>query len=303
MQNELQEFSNSDFVNRWLSEIRWPDGIMICPKCNGINTDVCTHKSMPYRCADCRQFFSPKSGTQLQCSRIPLIKWTSAVIRDLENPTGILTSELSQEIGVSRGAARLMLDKIKNVIAINGKPNDFKYGNFFRFDELTHKGQLEKNFKTKKHFEMALTSAQFIVICITEFWTNKIWVGVIQKEKLQSIGDRIAKILPETSYIFTNHAHLYEGINHEKHKVRKLFEFEEFESLRASNMSLRPTAPIKSARIHLEKGFSEVYHDMSLEDAELYTTSFAGRWNIQNQNIIDRMKLVFTTLIHEKDEL
>ena len=300
MQNVLQKFSNEDFVNRWFTKIRWPDGKIICPRCNGLKTDVSTHETMPYRCVDCRQFFSPKFGTPIQGSRIPLVKWASALIHDLKNATGILPTELSQEIGISRGAARLMLNKLENVLAINTCPEEFKYGYFFRFDEILYKGQKVNSLKSKKAIEKAIASTQFIAICITEFRTNKVWVEIINKNELESIDKKIGKILPETAYIFTNCNHFYDDINQEKYKIRKMSEFEEFENIKAKVFGLRHAGQNESAGTQLNKGFANVYHSMSLEAANLYTKAFAGRWNVQQQDINDRMKSVFSTLMHKQ---
>ena len=55
-------FPDDDAAEKWIAETRWPDGIA-CVKCGSCNVQTkTTHPRMPYRCRDCRKFFSPKTG-------------------------------------------------------------------------------------------------------------------------------------------------------------------------------------------------------------------------------------------------
>ena len=56
----------------------WPDG-RHCPKCGSVRTRDASHKYMPYWCTDCRSYFSVKTGTAMQASKIPMRKWAIAI--------------------------------------------------------------------------------------------------------------------------------------------------------------------------------------------------------------------------------
>ena len=55
-------FPDNEAAERWFEAQRWPDGI-VCPACGCERCVKSTHKTMPYRCRDCRGFFSVRKGT------------------------------------------------------------------------------------------------------------------------------------------------------------------------------------------------------------------------------------------------
>ena len=77
---ELTErFPDEASAAKWLEEVRWPNG-RHCAKCGCTDTrDVPNAKPMPYWCRDCKSYFSVRTGTTLQDSRLPLRKWVFAI--------------------------------------------------------------------------------------------------------------------------------------------------------------------------------------------------------------------------------
>ena len=63
---------------QWFEEIHWPDGRCF-GKCGSTRTREASHKTMPYWCSDGRSYFSVKTGTALERSKVPLRKWAIAV--------------------------------------------------------------------------------------------------------------------------------------------------------------------------------------------------------------------------------
>jgi transposase-like protein len=80
----LQRFPDDKAARSYLEARRWPQG-RCCPHCGSVRTtQVKNEKPMPYRCQDCRQHFSIRTGTILAESKIALHKWLFAVyLRDL----------------------------------------------------------------------------------------------------------------------------------------------------------------------------------------------------------------------------
>ena len=66
----IRRFPDDAAAERWFTEMRWPDGAH-CPHCGSVNVqDGTKHKTMPYRCRDCRKWFSVKTGTVMQSSKL-----------------------------------------------------------------------------------------------------------------------------------------------------------------------------------------------------------------------------------------
>ena len=54
----MRMFPDDAAAERWFTRIRWPDGPR-CPHCGSDRVqDGTKHKTMPYRCRDCRKWFT-----------------------------------------------------------------------------------------------------------------------------------------------------------------------------------------------------------------------------------------------------
>ena len=74
----LRACPNDEEASKYLEKRRWANG-RFCPHCGSVRTVVVkSKKPMPYRCQDCRQHFSIRTGTILAESKIPLHKWLFA---------------------------------------------------------------------------------------------------------------------------------------------------------------------------------------------------------------------------------
>jgi len=79
----VKRFPNEQSAIDWFESIRWKDG-RTCPKCGSCDTyETKNANGMRYRCRDCRRYFSVKTGTVLQSSKLPLQKWVFAIFLEL----------------------------------------------------------------------------------------------------------------------------------------------------------------------------------------------------------------------------
>ena len=74
----MDQFPDDDTARVWFESIIWPDGRR-CGHCDSDDTIEATHRSMPYRCRGCKQYFSVKTGTAIKASKIGLRKWAIAI--------------------------------------------------------------------------------------------------------------------------------------------------------------------------------------------------------------------------------
>ena len=69
-------FSDADNAALWMERARWGDGPIVCPKCGSERGTRTKRTDMPYRCKDCRKFFSVKTGTSMPESKLPVCQIT-----------------------------------------------------------------------------------------------------------------------------------------------------------------------------------------------------------------------------------
>ena len=69
---------------------------------------------MPYRCATCRQYFSLKTGTALQRSKLPLRAWVLAIfVMTMHRTEEASLPVICQTLAVSRRTAQSMIRRIR----------------------------------------------------------------------------------------------------------------------------------------------------------------------------------------------
>ena len=102
----------------WFESVIWPTG-RHCPKCGSVRTREASHKKMPYWCTDCRSYFSVKTGTAMQASKIPLRKWAIAIYLVLTSLKSVSSMKLHRDLGVTQATAWFMIHRIREAWAVD----------------------------------------------------------------------------------------------------------------------------------------------------------------------------------------
>ena len=75
-------FPTEESAREWFEARVWPEG-RYCPACGSARTHEAGHNHMPYRCSDCRSYFSVKAATVMRKSHISP---SQVGLRDLPAP-------------------------------------------------------------------------------------------------------------------------------------------------------------------------------------------------------------------------
>ncbi|WP_295713755.1 IS1595 family transposase [Mucilaginibacter sp.] len=108
-------FPTERSCHEYLASRRWSDGVMICPHegCNGTTADV-FKDGIRYKCKCCRRIYTAKTGTMMEASKIPTIKWFVAIYLTLHKK-GISSIQLSKDITVTQKTAWFILQRLRAV--------------------------------------------------------------------------------------------------------------------------------------------------------------------------------------------
>lgn len=107
------KFPDENSARRWFEEAIW-QGLRICGHCGSENTSrVPKEKPMPYWCGDCRSYFSVKTGTPMQSSKIPLRKWVIGLCLMTTSLKGVSSMKMHRDLGISQGCAWHMGHRIR----------------------------------------------------------------------------------------------------------------------------------------------------------------------------------------------
>lgn len=111
-------FATEEKAVEWFEAWYWPTGEIACMLCGSMNAyRVKSGKPMPYRCRDCRKYFSLKKGTAMEKSPLPLRKWGWAIYLELTNSKGVSAMKLHRDLDVSYPTAWFMLNRIRDAFA------------------------------------------------------------------------------------------------------------------------------------------------------------------------------------------
>ena len=67
--------ADADTAALWMERARLGDGPIVCPKCGSERGTRTNKADMPYRCKDCRKFFSVKTGMPMAELKLPVTSW------------------------------------------------------------------------------------------------------------------------------------------------------------------------------------------------------------------------------------
>ena len=102
----------------WFEELHWPTGEMACLRCGSDQAyRVQSGKPMPYRCKDCKRYFSLKTGTAMEDSKLPLRLWAWAIYLEMTSLKGVSSMKLHRDLGVRQATAWFMLHRIREAFA------------------------------------------------------------------------------------------------------------------------------------------------------------------------------------------
>ncbi len=118
---ELAEmFPTDDSARVWFESQRWPDGTE-CPRCGGSKVaQVPSGKPMPWRCRPCRKYFSVRTGTVMERSKISLKKWAFAIYLTATNLKGVSSLKLHRDLKITQKSAWFMAHRIREALADGG---------------------------------------------------------------------------------------------------------------------------------------------------------------------------------------
>jgi len=107
----FEMFPDQDSARVYLEGLLWPHGPR-CPVC-GTGDKITARKGGYYRCRQCQEDFTVRTGTVFERSHVPLHKWVYAMYLLVTARKGISSMQLAKEIGVTQKTAWFILGRLR----------------------------------------------------------------------------------------------------------------------------------------------------------------------------------------------
>lgn len=112
LQQVILHFSNPDNALAFAVKMRWPDGVIVCPRCNSEKNCFLATRRV-WECKGCKKQFSVKVGTIFEDSPIGLDKWLCAMWMLANCKNGVSSYEVARDLNVTQKTAWFMLHRIR----------------------------------------------------------------------------------------------------------------------------------------------------------------------------------------------
>ena len=209
LQEAIIYFSDADRCFQYALNLRWPGGVVTCPRCNSDRHAFIKTRRI-WECYGCKKQFSLKVGTIFEDSALGLDKWMMAMWMIAACKNGISSYEIHRAIGVTQKSAWFMAHRIRRAMQDN---SIIKLSGEIEADETFIGGKARNMHVAKKQRRITGTGTKdkTAVLGILERG-GKVKLSVVPSRKKHVLQAEVRKHVEAGSALYTDFLLSYQGL-------------------------------------------------------------------------------------------